>query len=303
MTSNYSKLLYMFLSLLFLFGCSLPEGKPQHYEKYSKAAAGMERHINLKHIMRDVDHLARAIGPRPAGSVKANAAADWFKERLLELGCFPQTHVFELPDGREGQNILCRIEGRTPKVIVIAAHLDTVEASPGANDDASGLALIIELARLIKQYKLQSQNTILLAAFGAEEEIDGFSGHTYSSLNYLESLPPEARREIVGCIYLDKLGVGQKLLIRNTIFTDSQMAGFCLGLAKKISQLGSNPPIKYGWLLSLPHSFEKYDIPTAWIEWAPDPYMHKSDDLPENIVEKKIMLVARIILHVLPNKF
>ncbi len=263
----------------------------------------MGQQIDFKGIMKDISYLSLTIGSRPAGSAKANEAANWFKERLHGLGFTPQVHSFSLPDGSKGQNILCLLEGRNPQIIVIAAHLDTVEGSPGANDDASGLALLLELARLTKQYKLKPQNTIMLAGFGAEEAVAGFSGHTYSSLSYLKSLTAEASRKIVGCIYLDKLGVGQKLLIRNIIFTNSQMARFCRKAAEEITWPGKKYPLKYGWLLSLPMSFEKHGIPTAWIEWATDPHMHKVDDLPENIAEDNILSAAKIILPVLWNKF
>ncbi len=263
----------------------------------------MEQQIDPKRIMADIRRLSLNIGPRPAGSDKANEAANWFSKRLQQMGYVPQVHFFRLPDGSEGQNILCLLEGRTPQTIVLAAHSDTVEQSPGANDDASGLALLLELARLFKQYEFQPENTIIIAGFGAEEAIKGFSGHTYGSLSYLKSLSAEARRKIVGCIYLDKLGTGRNLAIRNVVFTDSKMAEFCREEVKKINETGGSLSLKTGWLLGFPNSFEKYDIPTAWIEWMPDPYMHKTNDLPENITGEKILLVAKLMLHVLSKKY
>jgi hypothetical protein len=291
------------LPLMFLLSCSFSEGNLLEYGKYKDVIIELEQQIDPERIMADIRHLSLNIGPRPAGSVNANEAANWFKERLQQMGCIPQVHFFRLPDGSEGRNILCLLEGRTPQTIVLSTHLDTVEQSPGANDDASGLALLLELARLFRQYKFKPENTIIIAGFGAEEAIEGFYGHTYGSLSYLKSLSTEARRKIVGCIYLDKLGVGQNLAIRNIIFTDSQMAEFCREEVKKINKSGGSLSLKHGWLLGFPHSFEKYDIPTAWIEWAPDPHMHQANDLPENITEENILLVAKLMLHVLSKKY
>jgi hypothetical protein len=288
---------------MFLLSCSFSDSKRLEHGERKDVIIEMEQQIDPKRMMVDIRHLSLNIGPRPAGSVKANEAANWFGERLQQLGCVPQVHFFRLPDGSEGRNVLCSLEGRTPQTIVLAVHLDTVEQSPGANDDASGVALLLELVRLFRQYNFQPENTIIIVGFGAEETIEGFSSHTYSSLSYLESLPTEARRKIVGCVYLDKLGVGKNLAIRNTIFTDSQMAEFCREEVKKINESGGSLSLKTGWLLAFPHSFEKYDIPTAWVEWAPDPYMHKANDLPKNITEENILLVAKLMLNVLSKKY
>ncbi len=282
-----------------LSGCYFQVDNLPDYRPSGGKLAEMDRNINLENITKDIKHLSLEIGPRPAGSIKANEAAIWFKERLQEVNCSPQSHVFKLPDGKEGQNVLCLLEGQTPQVIVVAAHLDTVEQSPGANDDASGLAVLLELARLVKQYNLKPENTIMLAGFGAEEEVEGFSGHNYSSLNYLKSLTAGERGKIAGCIYLDKIGVGRNLLIRNVIFTGSQMVKPCLKAAEEISRRSGDFPFKDGWLLSRPMSFEKYNIPTAYIEWAPDPQMHKAGDLPDNLAGEKILMAARIMLDVL----
>ena len=178
-------------AVIFLLGCYLSEDIYPTYMEHRGGLAEMEQ-IDLQRIMQDISYLSLNIGPRPAGSAKANEAASWFKERLNQLGYTPQVHSFNLPNGNEGQNILCLVKGQTERQIVIAAHLDTVAESPGANDDASGLALLVELARLFKQNKLVPENTVVLAGFGAEEEIEGFSGHTYSSLSYLKSLADEA---------------------------------------------------------------------------------------------------------------
>ncbi len=135
---NISKSLIL-LGFTFVFGCYLPENVPPDQNE----SAEMENTINYQNILKDIRHLSLKIGPRPAGSVKANEAAEWFKKRLQEVNCSPQSHVFKLPDGKFGHNILCQLKGQTPQVIVVAAHLDTVEQSPGANDDASGLAVLI----------------------------------------------------------------------------------------------------------------------------------------------------------------
>jgi hypothetical protein len=294
------------LAAIFLIGCYLSESNLPDYhlsENHKAAASKLGQDISVRNIMKNISYLSLNIGPRPAGSVKVNEAASWFRNKLQALGYTPQTHSFKLPDKSTGQNILCTIAGHIQPQIVVVAHLDTVKESPGANDDATGLALLIELARLAKQYKLKPQYTVILAGFGAEEAIDGFSGHAYSSLSYLKSLTPKERDEIVGCIYLDKIGVGRELLIRNTLFADSQMVDFCRDRITETLNANNHLPIKYGRMLSLPMSFEKYGIPTAWMEWAPDSHMHKVTDLPNHIAEENILLAANILLQLLDKGY
>ena len=64
------------------------------------------------------------------------------------MGYGPQQHAFQ-----NGVNVFADRRGTTPTsgVIVVAAHYDTVEGSPGADDNASGVALVLELARLFAE--------------------------------------------------------------------------------------------------------------------------------------------------------
>ena len=57
----------------------------------------------------------------------------------------------------------------TQKEILIGAHLDSYRDSPGANDNGSGVAVMIELARYLQKMKSKHKGTIKFIAFGAEE--------------------------------------------------------------------------------------------------------------------------------------
>jgi Zn-dependent M28 family amino/carboxypeptidase len=72
--------------------------------------------------------------------------------------------------------------GNSNRIIVIGAHLDSVTAGPGINDNGSGSAVILELAALIADQGYEPVNKIIFAWWGAEEQ--GLLG----SFHYLQDL-------------------------------------------------------------------------------------------------------------------
>ncbi len=79
------------------------------------------------------------------------------------------THDFEY-QGRQHQNLLLNLPARQPKsqdLILIAAHYDGVPGSPAADDNATGVAVLLELARMIQSQPLAYP--VQLVAFDLEE--------------------------------------------------------------------------------------------------------------------------------------
>jgi hypothetical protein len=88
---------------------------------------------------------------RVPGTDGARDAADWVAERFSQYGLRTQRERFhaKIP-GRgtvELQNLLAFREGRSRQIVVVLAHRDNTGASPGANDNGSGTAALLELAR------------------------------------------------------------------------------------------------------------------------------------------------------------
>ncbi|KAM5381897.1 hypothetical protein ACJZ2D_002887 [Fusarium nematophilum] len=78
---------------------------------------------------------------------------------------FQQTQTIE---ERITQNVFAESEGGDPRnVIMLGAHLDSVQAGPGINDDGSGTSLVLELFLALSKYK--TKNKIRFAWWGAEE--------------------------------------------------------------------------------------------------------------------------------------
>jgi hypothetical protein len=108
---------------------------------------------------------------RLPGSSGALAAAEWFREQLAPYGLPTVTDAWRerLPGGGVArlQNLIAVAPGQSPDVIVVMAHRDDTGAGPGADDNATGTAALVELARAYArpateaQAAVQSQHTLV----------------------------------------------------------------------------------------------------------------------------------------------
>jgi Zn-dependent M28 family amino/carboxypeptidase len=116
------------------------------------------------------DHIRALEGVRhPVTAPEAlQRAEDYIHAYLRALTYQVELHPFTL-DGREFQNIIATRTGvRHPdKRLLIVAHYDTVENSPGADDNASGVAVLLELGRVLEP--VEFDHTVQFVAVNLEE--------------------------------------------------------------------------------------------------------------------------------------
>lgn len=95
--------------------------------------------------------LAQEYPDRSPGSAGALGAAEWFAAQMKLYGFATQEDRFTARVVGRGEvelrNVLAVVEGDSPQAIVVLAHRDSTGVGPGANDNASGTAALIELAR------------------------------------------------------------------------------------------------------------------------------------------------------------
>jgi Peptidase family M28 len=95
--------------------------------------------------------LVTRIPDRSPGSVRAPGAADWFRDQLAPYGLPVRSERFTaVIPGRgkvELENLVAEAVGRSPGTILVMAHRDNDGRGQGANDNASGTAMLIQLAR------------------------------------------------------------------------------------------------------------------------------------------------------------
>jgi hypothetical protein len=137
------------------------------------------------HLKRDVQKLAGEIGERNVSNPKAlHAAANFIATSFAEAGLAVTRQKFYANE--ECENLIAEIPGtkRRTEIVVIGAHYDSVEWSPGANDNASGMAAVLALAR--KFYWTKPARTLRFVAF-VNEEPPFFQTEQMGSLVYARS--------------------------------------------------------------------------------------------------------------------
>ncbi len=123
-------------------------------------------HDNLK---RHVDALAVQIGERNVWHPEElAAAARYIRDTLEGLGYAVRAQSFE-SQGLTLQNLEVELPGDSApqEIIVLGAHYDSVAGTPGANDNASGVAALLEIARLLVGNTFS--RTVRLVVFANEE--------------------------------------------------------------------------------------------------------------------------------------
>jgi len=116
-----------------------------------------------------VQMLGQTIGERTTEkNEKLNSAAQYIKYYMGQTEMELIVQVYDI-DGQRVENITAEIKGskRPEEIIVIGAHYDSARNSPGADDNASGVAALLEISRLMKD--LNPGRTVRLVAFVNEE--------------------------------------------------------------------------------------------------------------------------------------
>jgi aminopeptidase S len=97
-------------------------------------------------------------------------------------------------------NVIADLPGRKSGVVVLGAHLDSVASGPGINDNGSGSALVLEVARQARRLHLRPKHGLRFAFWGGEEL--GLLGST----SYVQSLSAKQRRRILDALNFDMVG-------------------------------------------------------------------------------------------------
>ena len=117
----------------------------------------------------DVRYLAEEIGVRSIRHPEARESTRRYLEAQFRAAGLVTKRVPYTADGVSGVNLEASLPGTElpEEHVIVGAHYDTVEGSPGADDNASGVAVLLELARRLKGQPLK--RSVHLIAFDLEE--------------------------------------------------------------------------------------------------------------------------------------
>jgi glutaminyl-peptide cyclotransferase len=249
------------------------------------------------------------IGPRPAGSAASARTARLIADRLREAGA--QGVRIQRPH----LNVVGHLGGSEPGAVVIGAHHDTKDGIPnfqGANDGASGVAVVLELARSLPDEP--EGPSLHFALFDAEEargdrpfEEDGARGSTqyvrYSAAGGRQGSPPLG--SIRAMVLFDLVG-DCELEIPLETYSDRR-------LYELFAEAADGQPLdpfggKTGPVLDDHIPFVEEGIPAVDLidfEYGPGPspgaYWHTPEDTLDKVCPESLDAVGEAALEAIPR--
>jgi Zn-dependent M28 family amino/carboxypeptidase len=239
--------------------------------------------------------LADTIGVRVGGTAGEQRAVDYAAGELRDLGYEVTVQSVRLPNGRTSHNVVAKKAGAKGPIVVLGGHIDSKSPAPGADDNATGVGTLLELARDFA--KTSTPADLRFVAFGTEELIgDGNSDHHhFGSRYYLKSLTSGEKGRFAAMVSIDMIGYGSDFRVRTMGIGTRAVADRLLATAKATkTPLGYlRDPGSTGWSDHEP--FERAGLPAAWLEWRDNPNAHTSRDTVGRLVPSKVRTTGELV--------
>ena len=252
--------------------------------------------------VRAVRHLAGEIGPREATGRSYASAAAWVARGFRRLGYDVERQRLDVPAGESwgvpvpagsSVNVVARPVGFEPgePYVVVGAHLDTVPQAPGAEDNASGVGVVLAVAEAVAGRR--TRLPVVFVAFGAEEPRGpGDDDHHYGSRRYVDLMTPAERTALRGMVSLDRVGVGARVPVGSAGDSDPVQRAL-LAAARR----AGIPTVPDPQQRSSDHwSFVRAGLPGARLGSTPYAGYHSAGDVPAVVSPAQLARVARLLL-------
>jgi Zn-dependent M28 family amino/carboxypeptidase len=249
----------------------------------------IDQHLDFTDWIKDLD-----------SSIRGKAHYRGIKSQFTGITATMEIEV-EYKENVQTGNVVAKFPGVSEKMIILSGHYDHLGKAPtgeiyrGSDDDASGVAIVLEVARVLNSYlaDYQLQKTIVFALWGAED-ID-LVGSDY----FVKNLPM-SKEKIDLVIQLDMVGVGPSDgyleinggdILSENIKSNLQSAA----ATAEIKTLD----------LNLPHggsdhvSFMNNDIPAVMFFWdniTKHVNYHTVNDQIENLNEEVLEKVTKMVV-------
>ena len=181
---------------------------------------------------------------------------------------------------------------RAPQdMVIVMGHRDN-GAPPGANDDGSGTATMLEVARCLAGTDTE-RSLMFLSSAGEEGVAEG----TY---RWLEAIGDERLRRIKAVISLDMFGVGGRLnLVEEAYWPDTEALRHTPWLTEALHEEATRRGYHVGrmqadWGAAESGRFLERGVPAAWFWKADDPAYHSPHDTPDRIDGNMLKVVGEI---------
>ena len=256
------------------------------------------------------EHLRRQVsfGPRPSGSAALAETRSYIIERLKSFGieAKEQPFVANTPIGPiKMANVIATIPGAKPQRLAFGSHFDTKLVREfrfvGASDGASSTAVLLELARVLKQRK--NAYTIELLFFDGEEAVIEWRGddHTYGSRYYVQAAKRAgALSGLKAFVLLDLVG-DRNLNLRRESNSTRWLTDIIWSAAKRsgYGQYFLNDDFTVGG--DDHFEFLAEGIPAVDIIDLDYPAWHTAQDTLDAVSARSLQIVGDVVLAALPD--
>lgn len=186
-----------------------------------------------------MQYLSDNIGARVDGSDNILKAKEYITGEFESIGYDTELQNFKY--NKKGTsiaatNIIVTKQGNSSKQIIVAAHYDSGDEGKGADDNASGVAVLLEAAKRMKD--IDTPYTIKFIAFSGEE--DNYKGSFY----YTSQLTDDEINNIIVMINMDSLTAGDKMYIYGNSGSQGIYRDKALEIAEGLGlAMGTNPGV------------------------------------------------------------
>lgn len=158
-----------------------------------------------ENLVQHVDRIAGLIGIRTLRHPTAlNATIGYITQQWTKIGYDVAQQTYQVPEGETATNLIVETAGsrRPEKIIILGAHYDSTPNTPGADDNASAVAVLLEVSRLLKPHV--GRRTIRYVAFACEEA-PYFNLEAMGSQHHARTAR-QASERILGMLCLEMVG-------------------------------------------------------------------------------------------------
>lgn len=275
-----------------------PTGSPAPSPTLTRTRPPPVPTFSVRRVLATIEAIAD-VGPREAASRAYARAADLVASRFEALGYRVRRQRFPVPAGRvdgvavgagESQNVVAEPRGFDPRAphLLVGGHLDTVPDTAGANDNASGVAVVLELARLVARAPVRLP--VVFVALGAEERrrrSPDESAYALGARAYIDDMGRRARDAMRGFLNVDMVGAGSIVHETGRGRIDRIVNAVARRLDIPIAPIVTD-------LFSDHVAFDDADLPHAWLWAGEHPTLHEPADTPAVIKRAQVRRVGRL---------
>ncbi|WP_461350076.1 M20/M25/M40 family metallo-hydrolase [Bradyrhizobium liaoningense] len=290
---------------------------PETLDQQSTVSRALDR-VKGDKILSTITML-QGFGTRHFETSKGQEAAEFVRREWQSMGQErPDFTVALFSHGWVQNSVIGTIRGasRPEEVVVIGAHIDSInrknkenpkENAPGADDDASGVAVVTEALRVLMEMGFKPQRTITFMAYSAEEV--GLRGSAEIADRY--AAESKEGQEVIAVLQFDMIGFNADRVPRDIYlvddYTSPELNGFLTKLLKEYNHSGAHA-ITHGetkgcYACSDHVSWMRNGIRAAWPFEAPlegaNPYIHTSEDVVSKLDATKAARFAKLAIEFL----